>query len=256
MGVPQLENGYTRVANELLEAIGKQGFTATQYGIILCVIRYTYGYGRKTHPLSMTFLAKWTGKSVRGIKSDFKRLVEDGVLYIKNSGQRGTTYEIGLNKDFIAWRKSIPIAGETDCTGEVNCTSEVDCTTLVKQTAPLLVKCTSPNKRKNKKKEYKDRIGDFFETVWNMYPKKRGKESVSAKAKKELYDAGMDIVTAAIEKYKRETEGTDERYVLYGSTFFNSRWKDYIPDPVGGEIETIKPSESKEDPPIDLWGGD
>lgn len=251
MSTPQLENGYTRIANELLEAIGGQGFTATQYGIILCVMRYTYGYGRKTHPLSTTFLAKWTGRSIRGIKSDLKRLIEDGVLYVINSSQRGVTYEIGLNKNFISWGKSMPITDEADCT------SEADCTTLVKEIAPPLVKSASPNKINKLKKNLKKEICEqFFEVVWDLYPKKRGKQSVSTKAKKELYDAGMDIVTAAIEKYKGEIAGMDERYILYGSTFFNSRWKDYVPIPDEKRTEATEQSTQEDEPAIDLWGGD
>ena len=45
----------------------------------------------------------------------------------------------------------------------------------------------------------------------------------------ELYEAGEDKVMAAIEAYCKEVEGREEKYILNGSTFFNGRWKDYVP---------------------------
>lgn len=45
----------------------------------------------------------------------------------------------------------------------------------------------------------------------------------------ELYEAGEDKVMAAIEAYCKEVEGREEKYILNGSTFFNGRWKEYVP---------------------------
>ncbi|MDO7485482.1 replication protein [Peribacillus frigoritolerans] len=51
----QLENGYTRVANEILEAIQMYTFTTNQLKIIMAVWRNTYGYTRKKHDISLGF---------------------------------------------------------------------------------------------------------------------------------------------------------------------------------------------------------
>ena len=66
----QLENGYTKIANELLVAIYGTNFNATQLKIILCVIRYTYGFNRKSHELSIGFISKATGISKRYISEE------------------------------------------------------------------------------------------------------------------------------------------------------------------------------------------
>ena len=75
-----------------------------------------------------------------------------------------------------------------------------------------------------------DEIESCFLALWDLYPKKAGKSSVSKKAKAELHKAGFDVVSAAIETYKAEIqrENRDMQYVKNGSTFFNGAWKDYL----------------------------
>lgn len=249
MNTPQLEDGYTRIANELLEAIFQANFNGSQIRVLLCLLRNTYGFNRKECEFSNGFISSVMGIDKKSAAAVVKSLVDGKVLQVMQTATFNSARKVSINKNYSEWECISPQWKKKPTGGDIPTTTGGDIPTTTGGDVPT-------HKRKNLKKEYKEIYEDFFETVWKSYPKKRGKESVSAKAKKELYDAGMDIVTAAIEKYKREAEGTDERYVLYGSTFFNSRWKDYIPDPVRGEIEIIKPSESKEEPPIDLWGGD
>ena len=52
MAGPQLEDGYTRIANEVLEH-GQGEAHSTQYRILFIIWRYTYGFNRKTHYLSL-----------------------------------------------------------------------------------------------------------------------------------------------------------------------------------------------------------
>ena len=75
-----------------------------------------------------------------------------------------------------------------------------------------------------------DEIESCFLALWDLYPKKVDKSSVSKKAKAELHKAGFDVVSVAIENYKAEIqrENRDMKYVKNGSTFFNGAWKDYL----------------------------
>lgn len=77
-------------------------------------------------------------------------------------------------------------------------------------------------------------VDEFFERVWALYPRKRGKDAVSKAAKKEIFKAGFDVVSRAIEKYKDEIERLHKReeYILIGSTFFNTRWRDYVDEEI------------------------
>ncbi|GAK01484.1 replication protein [Geomicrobium sp. JCM 19055] len=52
---PQAENGYTRVANEIMEVVQEYKFSANELKIILCIWRYTYGFQRKEHSISLSF---------------------------------------------------------------------------------------------------------------------------------------------------------------------------------------------------------
>ena len=69
---------------------------------------------------------------------------------------------------------------------------------------------------------------ELFEKLWKLYPNKKGKSGVSTKAKKELEKAGEETVTKAINNYIAFKNTQPWRSWLDGSTFFNSRWKDYL----------------------------
>lgn len=98
---PQLENGYTRIANELLEAIIEYSFTKAEYKIIFLVIRMTYGWNKKEAFISYGKIASYTKLNKRYTKKMIKKLVQDRVLF-KNSF-RGRNI-LGLNTNYYAWR--------------------------------------------------------------------------------------------------------------------------------------------------------
>ena len=73
---------------------------------------------------------------------------------------------------------------------------------------------------------------EFFESIWKLYPRKKGKGSVSKTQKKKLHKLGYDVVSQCIERYKdyNSSHGIDEQFVMYGSSFFNKGYLDYLPD--------------------------
>ena len=91
-------------------------------------------------------------------------------------------------------------------------------------------KRTQHKNGKNGKKEKNIYICSFFQSVWDEYPKKLGKNKVTKAAMKQLEEAGMDTVMEAVRRYveKIKREGTEEKYIMHGSTFFNGAWKDYL----------------------------
>lgn len=75
----------------------------------------------------------------------------------------------------------------------------------------------------------KSDISSFFESVWLLYPNKKGKGQVSDSKKKELYKIGFDELKRAIDRYKKDLEAdADWRKPQNGSTFFNSGYVDYL----------------------------
>ncbi len=97
---PQTENGYTRISNELLEAIIHFPFSKREYQILLAIIRKTYGYGKTEDDLGITQLARMTGLQHTHAAKTVRDLVENGVLY-RNNGHYA--HKLGIVKDFSKW---------------------------------------------------------------------------------------------------------------------------------------------------------
>lgn len=98
-------------------------------------------------------------------------------------------------------------------------------------------KRTQHKNGKNGKKEKNIYICSFFQSVWDEYPKKLGKNKVTKAAMEQLEEAGEATVMSAVRRYveKIKRDGTDEKYIMHGSTFFNGAWRDYVssePEPI------------------------
>lgn len=103
---------------------------------------------------------------------------------------------------------------------------------------------SNPNPIQSESAQSADEIESCFLALWDLYPKKEGKSSVSKKAKIELHKAGFDVVSSAIENYKAKIkrENRDIQYVKNGSTFFNGAWRDYV---VGDKMEDPTPQQQR-----------
>jgi phage replication O-like protein O len=56
MATPQLEDGRTEIANELLEAIIYTHFSPTEHAVLWAIVRKTYGWHKKIDRISFTQL--------------------------------------------------------------------------------------------------------------------------------------------------------------------------------------------------------
>ena len=100
---PQLEDGYTRIANKILETVPMLRISGTQARIIIAIWRATYGFKRKEAPLAVTYLAKALGGVAKSqIDRELKSLIERKII-ISTFNRRGMTRMIGFNKDFDSW---------------------------------------------------------------------------------------------------------------------------------------------------------
>jgi hypothetical protein len=132
----------------------------------------------------------------------------------------------------------------SECNSEYNTECNIECIQTI----------MNKNDKKKKNEKNKDTIGDFnedlFNRLWELYPRKMGKASVSKKAKQEVAKIGFERMAEAIEKYKRQIdrEGTKEEYIMYGSTFFNTRYADFLePEkPIVMEKPKEQPPEKEE----------
>lgn len=110
MASPQKENGYTSIANELLEQLYRRRFSASQLKILLLVIRFTYGFNRKTAALSNSFIAAGTGMHEITVSKEVGTLLRDNVLKLHKKPSFHNSRVIGINKDYEGWRNHLELA--------------------------------------------------------------------------------------------------------------------------------------------------
>ncbi len=102
-GDPKLEDGYTRIAHELLEAIYKRKFTGQEFSILGVIIRFSYGFNRKYAPLSLKDLENETGIKRKHIFEVVAGLRKNGVVKRVVEG-------LGIRKDYRSW--GVPLWGD------------------------------------------------------------------------------------------------------------------------------------------------
>lgn len=95
MANPQVEDGHTRIANELLDKMGKLYLKPNDWQILICLFRKTYGYQKKSDYITNSQIVEFTGldKSVvcRGLKNlADKKLInrENGVISIQKDWEQ------------------------------------------------------------------------------------------------------------------------------------------------------------------------
>ena len=100
---PQLENGFTRVANEILEQIARTPLPGAEFRLVIAIWRATYGYQRKSAAISLTRFQQLTALSRTGVKKALGSLRKKRVVHRR--GKRGLTACWQFNKDFSSWRE-------------------------------------------------------------------------------------------------------------------------------------------------------
>jgi phage replication O-like protein O len=100
--VAKLENGYTRIANDLLEAIARHPMTSGQMRVVLAIARLTYGYRKRSASISTRKIAEMCGFKPWMARYTVAALLSAQVLF-REGGQRG---EIGINNHVDQWRFS------------------------------------------------------------------------------------------------------------------------------------------------------
>lgn len=87
------------------------------------------------------------------------------------------------------------------------------------------------DKKKSASQPSKADVEAFFESIWELYPVKKGKAQVSETKRKALYKIGFDAMERAINRYLTELKkDASWRKPQNGSTFFNSGYVDYLDD--------------------------
>ena len=97
-----------------------------------------------------------------------------------------------------------------------------------KDSIDIYTMCDSDESHEVKKPTKAD-IDSFFDSLWQIYPVKKGKGQVSDAKRKKLYEIGEAEMHRAIHRYLTELKkDADWRKPQNGGTFFNSGYVDYL----------------------------
>jgi phage replication O-like protein O len=86
---------YTALSNELLEALIKQKLSGREFRVFMAIVRLTYGWKRKTHPIALSELSEITGIERSHAAHVIKVLIDRNMIL-----RNGVT---GIQKDYHGW---------------------------------------------------------------------------------------------------------------------------------------------------------
>lgn len=89
---PQKENGYTPIANEIMDQLAKVSLPAHEMRVLLAILRKTYGWSKKVDQISLTQFEAATGLDRRSVTRALKRLEARRLIVVLREGKRGTNW--------------------------------------------------------------------------------------------------------------------------------------------------------------------
>lgn len=99
----QLEHGYTKIANELLDAIQSFRFTQNQFKLLLALWRNTYGWNRKQCDFSLSLIVRQTGLQQKRVIETLKSLEENNVIIEVKAPIGSSPKIVKFNKNYSEW---------------------------------------------------------------------------------------------------------------------------------------------------------
>lgn len=220
MSNPQLENGYTRIANEILEVLAVTELNGTQRRILDVVIRQTYGYQRKSHELSISFIAQATSINHKQIQRELSKLIDREILLVIKEATFNKSREIQLNKNYKRWLNSGEGANKLPPPKlDTHTGSELE----VSRGSELEVQI-----KKERKLKEKSAYDDFIKELLPFYPGIKSKSVRDKKLPNIIKEYGKDKVIACVKNYAKSVQGVEQKFILHESTFWNTRYIDFM----------------------------
>lgn len=233
MASPQKENGYTAIANKIMEALASIRIPGEARQVLDVILRKTYGWNKKEDEISLSQFRKTTRLlSPNIIRARNKLLKMNVITVIKKDNSKIPTYR--FQKDYTRWRplsKSISVIQKDNHRypkGKSALSKRIDTKDTI----------TKPSITKTKGIDFTKEMLQFFEQefkrYWDDYDP-RGKKN-EAYAKKRFialckigelpgFEKGYTGYSNYL-KDKRINEGFDQR-PKYFSTLI-SDYKEYI----------------------------
>jgi phage replication O-like protein O len=107
---PQLENGFTQIANEILEHLCEPGINGSEFRVLLLVIRKTYGFKKKSDRISLSQFEKYTRMKRAQAVETIKALLAKKILLVVEG-------KFSFNKNYSEWVVGKRLPPKTEETG-------------------------------------------------------------------------------------------------------------------------------------------
>ena len=104
MASPQIENGYTKISNEIMEHFASCRISGREWQVLLVIIRKTYGFNKKSDFISMGQFAKFTGMKRPDVAEQIKKLLGKNLIGVTQKPNTNGINSYIFQKDWELWR--------------------------------------------------------------------------------------------------------------------------------------------------------
>lgn len=269
----ELEDGYFRVANLLIEEMALADFSKREYKILLATMRKTYGFQKSTDQIALSQYADMTGLSKSAVSLALADLVAKNVL-IKSNSRYEPTYKINTTvSSWILDRKPAPVYRERQAKEEAanyqNDNSQEsnfqnDNSDLSKQKLGIIKTVTTKEnlnkplkKRESTKKNTRAKNAEWdaaFDRFYAAYPKKKNPATARRAWDKKVVSTGdlslVDRILASIAEQKESEDWLKEggRFIPLPASWLNAgAWAN------SSEVEIVEDWTDAQRPIVDVY---
>lgn len=232
---PQLENGYTRLANELLDALIRARLSARQWAVVMAIIRKTYGFNKKADEIGLSQLTAMTGIDKAHLSRTVREL-EAARIINREAGTHG--HRLSINKRSSQWQllnQQLPKEQQLLKKQRGSCRKS---NLGVAESATKGLPKEQPQNtylKTTQKTTPKDTcaalLHERFDRWYSTYPKKRNRaQAEKAFAKLNPDDSLLQTMIDAVEVAKRSRDDWRKdggQFIPHAATWLNARgWED------------------------------
>lgn len=244
---PQLEKGYTRLANELLDALLAAGLTARQWAVVMAIARKTYGWNKTRDEIGLSQLRLMTGIDKSHLSRTIRELETMKVIH-REAGTHGHT--LGINKRHKDWelpnqQPRLPnqqpegLPKEQQLPNQQPGVAESATLGVAESATEGLPKEQPQNTYKEKgkttpKENLSRSLRERFDFFWAAYPKKKSKDAAEkAFAKRKPDEQLCADIMSGLERAKTSVDWCKNggEFIPHAASWLNAGgWKDeYTP---------------------------
>ena len=215
MANPQLNNGYTKIANELLEAICRLNVSGNEMRILLYIIRRTYGFNRTYAEIPLSEISEAVGVRTVHISRALKRLAALNLIELHSSkGVKPQT--ISIVKNYEKW--SVESCTELPLPKMVTVTKNGN-PSITKNGNPSITKNGNPSITKNGNPTYKEKKENIKERDKEKPHGRYGNVLLTDNQYSDLTkEYGENNVRDYIQRVDSHVQSTGKAYADYDAT--------------------------------------